>query len=1164
MADPTPRANPYKGPYAFELRDAALFIGRDEEAETLLSLAISERIVVFCAPSGAGKSSLLNARLVPGLRRRGFKVLPVVRVGGDLPPGVTPANVFAFNALWILAGSKADPTTLQSCTLDGFLKPAPRGQGRKGPPRVLIFDQFEEVLTTHPDRWPERKDFFLQLRQALLDDPTLSVVMSLREDHLAGLDAFAPLLPGQLRTRFRMETLRSVKAVAAARQPALDAGRPFEPEVAERLVEDLSRVRVAGRQELIAGEFVEPVQLQVVCYQLWENLRDQPGATISEADRRAYGNPDQALEGFYESAVRLASEKARVPEARIRRWCGTALITPSRIRSQVAREAEASGGLPNAAIESLVDSHLVRAEAARGGIWYELAHDRFIEPILRSNARTDSSETAPLTAAAHAWQSARRDPSFLYRGLRLAEALRSTEATDDSLGPLEKEFLLHSQKAETDAQVRKTRRLWFVVAALTFLVLAALGSAYVAWQQSRLATARELALAAIAQTDDDPDLSLLLALEAARKAPILETETALHEALRASLVRWERSVPVSSASSFAFDFSPDGKRFAAVSALGPVGIWDTASGQNLFLGPRPGAPITSVAYSHSDGFVAYGDESGKVTFWNPLSGSPPPPLAIGHPISTLAYSPDGSLLAIASQSPEVRLWNARQGTLKVLPGDPEISIFRVAFSRDGKYLAMVPEIEHDEGEGRLIIQNLENESQLVLTSPSPVVSVAFSPDGLLAAGCMDNGLRIWDIHSRRILQTLFGHRSLISDVAFSPDGNYLGSVSFDEEARLWNPVSGKSLFVLSPEGGQLSRIVFSPVPGKMAIVGEAVPTAPETTGTVTLWDIVLDDKKVFPTRARHLAGFMPDSRGLLVTTENQVVPWTFLGKESKLSLLVNASPITSARLTPLGLLVAFNGRDRELLRQSISPPWTLRKAPFTPNLRMGDFQISKNGLFLAGADGMTAYLLDLRSSTNASPGFEIKATLRQLTPVSSLALSPDGAWLTVADDQGALRIWEPGLKRVRFLRPGGDRVSRIYDLEISPDGLSVASAEEDRTVKLWDVKTGEPRQVFEGHGGRVIAVAFSPDSQRLASADEEGGVRLWEIAEGRSIVNFQGHTAPVTEMAFSPDGKWLATLDSNGTVQVDPLALEDLTRQARNRALRSLTPQERRIYLHSN
>jgi WD40 repeat protein len=1150
-------ANPYKGPYAFELKDAALFTGREEESETLLSLAISERIVVFCAPSGAGKSSLLNARLLPGLRRRGFKVLPVVRVGGDLPEGVEPANVFAFNALWILAGAKADPAALKDCTLDGFLKPIPRAKGHKGPPRVLVFDQFEEILTTHQDRWPERKDFFLQLRQALLDDPTLSVVMSLREDHLAGFDAYAPLLPGQLRTRFRMETLRRDKAVAAARQPALAAGRPFDKDVAEELVKNLSQVRVPGQPEPVPGEFVEPVQLQVVCFQLWENLRDERGVTITEEDRRRFGDPDQALEGFYESALRRAAEKTGVAEARIRHWCGTALITPTRIRGQVNREPEASGGLPNPAIESLVDSHLVRAEVARGGTWYELAHDRFVEPILRSNQRAAPPETTRLSEDARAWSEANRDPSFLYSGLLLEEALKSSKEGGVPLGPRESEFLARSEKAQADAQTRKARQLWVAVGTLAALLLAVAGLAYVAWQQSRLAFARELALAAIAQSADDPELGLLLALEAVRKAPIPETEAALHEALQASTVRQDHTLPIDSDSSYTFAFSPDGQRFAALDTFGTLGIWETASGRRVGA-TRAVSTVLSLAYG-PDGVVAYGDMEGRVTFWHPGSSSSSTPLAIGFPVGFLAYSPDGSRLAIAGGSPDVRIWNVAAKTFETIPGEPGTIVLSVAFSREGRYLAIVPEREGEDG--LALIQDLRNPRPfgLPLRHPKPVTSVAFGPDGLLATGCQDTGLRIWSWNKQKVIQTLFGHRDQISDVAFSPDGEYLATASFDGEARLWNLESGESQYVLSPEGERLSRVAFSPQASKLAIVSQPLPRAGQWIGTLTLWDIALDKDLILPDRVRDLVGFTPGRRSLVaIDPQGQALLWDFSGQKSVL-LQGDTDQIIRAQLTARGDLLAFNGQ--EMLRQPVVPLGRISRNRVGPELESSDFIVSLDGRVLAFSRFKTVHLMELGGGSSWNP--KITALPEQEIAVVSMALDPKGTRLALARDDGSIQLWsvvenEPG----PVLRSDGD--PSIHDVEISPDGRWLASAGDDRKVRLWDLEAGTLQQTFEGHTERVITVAFSPDGRRLASGDEAGQVRLWEIAEGRSIFSLQASTRPLVDLAFSPDGKWLAIVGSDGTVRREPMALGDLIERAHGRISRPLTPQERRIYLHSD
>ena len=93
------RPNPYVGPRTFTAQQAHLFFGREREARELLALVIAERLVLCYAQSGAGKSSLLQTRLIPQLQEKAhYLTLPVGRVGGELPAGVAQvANIYLFN-----------------------------------------------------------------------------------------------------------------------------------------------------------------------------------------------------------------------------------------------------------------------------------------------------------------------------------------------------------------------------------------------------------------------------------------------------------------------------------------------------------------------------------------------------------------------------------------------------------------------------------------------------------------------------------------------------------------------------------------------------------------------------------------------------------------------------------------------------------------------------------------------------------------------------------------------------------------------------------------------------------------------------------------------------------------------------------------------------------
>jgi len=385
--------NPYVGPRPFEERHQRRFFGRDWEANELVSLVVAHPAVLLYAQSGAGKTSLINAKLVPLLRDgEGLQVMPVAQVRGEVPQEVQPEqieNLFVFSTLlgWIESG--ADPAQLVGLSLSAFLAGWPRPKDEEGQPtlRVVIFDQFEELFTLYPERWTEREGFFAQVADALSEDPFLRVLFVLREDYLAQLDPYVALLPERLRTRFRLERLRQEAALAAVKGPLMDTKRSFAPGVAEGLVEELLKIRVetrVGETVEVPGEFVEPVQLQVVCWSLWDEL--PPDITeITQSHLRAFGDVDQALLAFYERALRSAIQQAKVREGKLRAWFERDLITPMGTRGTAYRGAKSTGGVPNVAIDALEGQHLIRAERRAGARWYELTHDRFIGPIQRSN-----------------------------------------------------------------------------------------------------------------------------------------------------------------------------------------------------------------------------------------------------------------------------------------------------------------------------------------------------------------------------------------------------------------------------------------------------------------------------------------------------------------------------------------------------------------------------------------------------------------------------------------------------------------------------------------------------------------------------------------------------------------------------------------------------------
>lgn len=446
--------NPYVGPRTFEIEERDRFFGRDREARELLSLAVSEQLVLFYAQSGAGKSSLINTCLIRDLERKGFKVLPVARVGGDAPAGLQVKNIYVFNLIRKLATDNLHLQTLAHMTLSEFLvvrkqealgESSSTGNGQDSHRRVLIVDQFEELFNTHHEEWEKRSDFFIQLAQTMQEDPNLWVVLVMREDFIAALEPHEHLLPGRLRMRYYMQRLSRESALRAIKGPA-EKLRPFAEGVAEKLVDDLCSVKVQkpdGSLEVQPGQYVEPVQLQVVCLNLWENLNWEDvlanEAQITAKDLEAVGDVNTSLGNYYAKRVEDVAKKKDFGEREIRKWIEEKLIAPGGIRIQVLLERTGrAGGLDNEIIQAL-QSDLIRAEPRGGVVFYELTHDRLVEPILKSNKAWFENNSSLLQKQTAFWVAQGRPDGMLLRGNELEQA--EIEAKSKTITRDEADFL---------------------------------------------------------------------------------------------------------------------------------------------------------------------------------------------------------------------------------------------------------------------------------------------------------------------------------------------------------------------------------------------------------------------------------------------------------------------------------------------------------------------------------------------------------------------------------------------------------------------------------------------------------------------------------------------------------------------------------------------------
>ncbi|HLK91079.1 MAG TPA: tetratricopeptide repeat protein [Polyangia bacterium] len=378
----TARGGPFPGPVPFPLggRDKYPFCGREREAADLADLVLSYRTVVLHAPSGAGKTSLLNAGLLPRLTEEGVQIL-----GARLAPTERTRktkNVFmqdGFASLQVIEGG-ATPRW----------KPLPRAELsrlRSGGTTLLLLDQFEEVFSSNPWEWRQRRAFFKLLTWALSRHPDLHLLLALREDHLADLEAFAHLFPNQLRVRYRLDKLRAVAARRALVEPLVTGGwkRPEAEFVTSGVVKDLLETKAPDGQPM-DGELVEPLHLQIQANQIWR----------SKSNPRASAKPqpvepiDRALRRVYERAIARASGLNVWRQRRLRRWFSKVLITPAGTRGMAFVDDQKTKGVSSRALALLAGEGVIRSERRSNATWCELAHDRFIEPVRESNREWQS------------------------------------------------------------------------------------------------------------------------------------------------------------------------------------------------------------------------------------------------------------------------------------------------------------------------------------------------------------------------------------------------------------------------------------------------------------------------------------------------------------------------------------------------------------------------------------------------------------------------------------------------------------------------------------------------------------------------------------------------------------------------------------------------------
>ena len=372
---------PHVGTRAFGADDDHIFFGRTREIEELSERWRRHRLTVLHGAAGVGKTSLVNAGVVPRLRGRGDHVLAP---GLIWRRNVFPAAAFPEQNLFTLAllaswYPDASPAGVAGLSVLSALR-RHGAEARFGMPvrTFAVIDQAELLFRRPMPHEDQRRRFLDELRQAVAAEPGLHLLLAGREEYLDEMLALGEELGGGACAEYPLRAFDHEAAMHAVLGP-LAAGGESAREAAEALVEELRTVRSSWSATARRVPTVAPALLQPVCTRLWEERASQrPYETGAVAERLAVG-VDEALREFCGQALAAIAADYGVSRSKLVSWFRETFAGGD--NGGGIAEDRLAAEMPLAIVRALEDEHLVKVSVREGARTYELHHHRMIEPV---------------------------------------------------------------------------------------------------------------------------------------------------------------------------------------------------------------------------------------------------------------------------------------------------------------------------------------------------------------------------------------------------------------------------------------------------------------------------------------------------------------------------------------------------------------------------------------------------------------------------------------------------------------------------------------------------------------------------------------------------------------------------------------------------------------
>jgi WD40 repeat protein/serine/threonine protein kinase len=1097
---------PFRGLRAFTERHADYFHGRDAEVEAFIEALRETAILPVIGLSGAGKSSFVQAGVIPRLREQSAYLVVAMRPGSD--PFLTLAQRLVSSETTTPAGSAlVTPDQAQVGSLEGVedggdsdderglaaqLRAAPsllalrllelaESRHRK----VLLFlDQLEEVVTLVPDERVQQA--FLEALCTAADDVSgpVRVIFTVRDDFLSRLPG-GPALRAALS---RVTVLRSPGPEALREiltKPLAQTGYRFEePQLVDEIV------------TAVQGEPASLPLVQFALGRLWE-ARDPERRVLTRAAYQRIGGVVGALATHGDAVLAGLSDG----ELRLARDILLRMVTADGTR-RVLRGNQATEGLEPGAeslLRRLTDSRLVTVRRPQGGgeAELEIAHESLIKSWGRlarwiEDSRDDLLFLGEISQAAELWQKRGERHEETWHGDALRDAQKKVARCTTQLAQSVIRFLAASHanaQAQHEREVRRraaeraeTARSAFLRG--DFLQARAMVRSSLETSDTTLARALWWTLTrepviwtfqlgiALRQVAFAPDGETVAAAGIDGAIYVFDARTRALRVLRGSraqvfslafspdsrvlaigtfdagqvvfldLESEEIVVRKVGAYYAVVAFSADGARLASSDASGQIILWDTATHEEVRRFQYDGM-VGGLAFTHGDARLIAAGEHGRICCYD-LGGTAPPRTFVAQSgtIRALAVDADERWVATGATDGTVRVHRLETGELRRELRCDTI-INSLSFSPDGEKLAV-----GDRNIVRVLGSETFDELWRLEGIGSPG-SCMFSPSGPYLVAGIGGKVHLCDLRVSLARPPVGPHVAGVEDVVFSRDGKSLFSCSDDGSVRQWDVQSGKVTNVLRSGSGGLYQVSLDPAGERLAVAN--------VEGHVSVYDL----------DGRHELRRFQAGVGIL-----------------------------SVAFDPGGQLVAAGCRDGVVRIWDMASGELVTRLAATPNdVRFVIF--TRDGRYLLATSASEPVI----KIWDHARGIVARELVGHRVGVISLAVSADERRLASCGiGDVCIRLWDMASGEGKVMDKTEGQFKTFYKVAWHPTDqrllASTHGAYENAALRRLD----DPAIILlPGHGGQVNACPFSPDGTLVATGADDGTVRLWRAPDGAPV-----------------------------------------------------------------